>query len=321
LSRPQNGQASGGGGSSAAASDAGAAGGAAGAAPQAKKAPSSNPLDPEPFIAQGASFVEYLAAWKLPPRLLDAVLYGIALLPHAQEEKSAKAASGDSEGDNVTSSSPSSPSVEAAAAPVSTEEGLTAVFRHLTALGVHGETAFLAPLYGSGELAQAFCRLCAIHRGTYLLRHPLFGLVLEEEEVDDMDSAEGVLHSKDSADAAAGAAPTKDKNGCSGSTLSASVKVAGVCDEAGFVVSCNRFIAADDYLLPPASAAAAAATGSQKAWWTVRRVAIVDGVVGLRVAALRPNSPGVGNFWGAIQVKRNNKKCKVRSLKIMSASS
>jgi len=294
---------------SAAAGETGAAAAAAaaaageGTAPQAKEAPtSSNPLDPEPFVARGASFVEYLAAWKLPPRLLDAVLYGIALLPHAQTE-GGSGANGNGEGSDVPSSS-LSPSLEAVGAPVSTEEGLTAVFRHLTALGVHGETAFLAPLYGSGELAQAFCRLCAIHRGTYLLRHPLFGLVLEEEE------------EKDDGDVAAmdDAAPPHENEGASSSgNTRSSMKVAGVCDEAGFVVSCNRFVAADDYLLPSAppsllsasselSAATTAAVTSTVTWWTVRRVAIVDGVVGLRVAALRPNSPGVGNSWGAIQV-------------------
>jgi hypothetical protein len=219
------------------------------------------------------------------------VLYGIALLPHAQPQVGTAPGGGCNSGPV--------PAAEAGfAAPVTTGDGLAAVFRHLSALGVHGETAFLAPLYGSGELAQAFCRLCAIHRGTYLLRHALFGLVLEAPETEEGEDA---------------------STGGDGAGGRGSSRVAGVCDEAGFVVACDRFAAADDYLRPPGSAspppppetlssdaggggAVADAGAQQPQAWTVRRVAIVDGPVGLRVAALRPNSPGVGNSWGAIQV-------------------
>ena len=41
---------------------------------------------------------------------------------------------------------------------------------HLNSLGRFGNTAFLLPLYGSGEVAQAFCRVCAVWGGTYRLR-------------------------------------------------------------------------------------------------------------------------------------------------------
>ncbi|CAM9304201.1 unnamed protein product [Lampetra planeri] len=41
---------------------------------------------------------------------------------------------------------------------VSTEEGLAATRRFLASLGRYGNTPFLFPLYGSGELPQCFCR-------------------------------------------------------------------------------------------------------------------------------------------------------------------
>ncbi|KAJ1463221.1 GDP dissociation inhibitor-domain-containing protein [Pelagophyceae sp. CCMP2097] len=61
--------------------------------------------------------------------------------------------------------------------------GLQALYRHLHALGgrMRGcETALLAPLYGSAELPQAFCRACAVHGGVYALRRAPAALVADE---------------------------------------------------------------------------------------------------------------------------------------------
>jgi len=55
-------------------------------------------------------------------------------------------------------------------ATASLSDSMTVLSRHLQSLGRFGGTAFLAPLYGSGELSQAFCRSAAVHGGTYLLR-------------------------------------------------------------------------------------------------------------------------------------------------------
>lgn len=49
-------------------------------------------------------------------------------------------------------------------------KGMTTLRKHLQALGRYGTTAFLVPLYGSGELSQAFCRSAAVFGATYLLR-------------------------------------------------------------------------------------------------------------------------------------------------------
>lgn len=48
-------------------------------------------------------------------------------------------------------------------------QGMARVRGYLRALGRYGSTAFLATLYGSGELPQAFCRLAAVHGAVYML--------------------------------------------------------------------------------------------------------------------------------------------------------
>jgi RAB protein geranylgeranyltransferase component A len=48
-------------------------------------------------------------------------------------------------------------------------EGLAATQKFLLSLGRFGNTPFLWPMYGSGELPQAFCRLCAVFGGVYYL--------------------------------------------------------------------------------------------------------------------------------------------------------
>ncbi|KAI8907659.1 GDP dissociation inhibitor [Powellomyces hirtus] len=65
---------------------------------------------------------------------------------------------------------------------LSTEEGLALTQRHLRSLGRWGKTAFLVALYGAGsELSQAFCRLCAVYGGTYILKYPLSHISISSE--------------------------------------------------------------------------------------------------------------------------------------------
>jgi len=54
--------------------------------------------------------------------------------------------------------------------PLSTPEGLDALYRHLLSMGRYGDTGLLTPLYGVGEVPQAFCRACAVWGGIYMLR-------------------------------------------------------------------------------------------------------------------------------------------------------
>ncbi|KAG9265488.1 rab proteins geranylgeranyltransferase component A 1 [Astyanax mexicanus] len=62
-----------------------------------------------------------------------------------------------------------------------TEEGLRATQHFLRCLGRYGNTPFLFPLYGLGEIPQCFCRMCAVFGGIYCLRHSVQCLVVDKE--------------------------------------------------------------------------------------------------------------------------------------------
>lgn len=64
----------------------------------------------------------------------------------------------------------------------SIKDGMNGLCRHLQSLGRFGGTAFLVPLYGSGELPQAFCRSAAVHGGTYLLRRGAESIQMNDSE-------------------------------------------------------------------------------------------------------------------------------------------
>jgi len=59
-------------------------------------------------------------------------------------------------------------------------DGLRATKKFLSSLGRFGPTPFLWSMYGTGELPQAFCRLCAVFGGVYYLGRSLEGLVVKE---------------------------------------------------------------------------------------------------------------------------------------------
>ncbi|XP_036126705.1 rab proteins geranylgeranyltransferase component A 1 isoform X1 [Molossus molossus] len=94
------------------------------------------------------TFSEYLKTQKLTPNLQHFVLHSIAM----------------------TSETASS-----------TLDGLRATKNFLHCLGRYGNTPFLFPLYGQGELPQCFCRMCAVFGGIYCLRHSVQCLVVDKE--------------------------------------------------------------------------------------------------------------------------------------------
>jgi RAB protein geranylgeranyltransferase component A len=53
---------------------------------------------------------------------------------------------------------------------VSAHQGLQDLYAHLVSLGRFGDGAFLTPIYGIGDISQAFCRMCAVWAGIYVLR-------------------------------------------------------------------------------------------------------------------------------------------------------
>ncbi|XP_061926179.1 rab proteins geranylgeranyltransferase component A 1 [Entelurus aequoreus] len=60
------------------------------------------------------------------------------------------------------------------------DEGLAATRHFLRCLGRYGNTPFLFPVYGLGEIPQCFCRMCAVFGGIYCLRHPVSCLLLDK---------------------------------------------------------------------------------------------------------------------------------------------
>ncbi|KAM7373812.1 hypothetical protein PAMP_006512 [Pampus punctatissimus] len=62
-----------------------------------------------------------------------------------------------------------------------TEAGLTSTRHFLRCLGRYGNTPFLFPVYGLGEIPQCFCRMCAVFGGIYCLRHSVHCLLVDKE--------------------------------------------------------------------------------------------------------------------------------------------
>lgn len=74
------------------------------------------------------------------------------------------------------------PAEDSGSSDVTTEEGIRRVRRFQNSVLRYGtRTPFLYANYGSGELAQAFCRLCAVHGGTYVLNRGGAALVKGED--------------------------------------------------------------------------------------------------------------------------------------------
>ncbi|KAK2882342.1 rab proteins geranylgeranyltransferase component A 1 [Channa argus] len=61
-----------------------------------------------------------------------------------------------------------------------TEQGLAATRQFLRCLGRYGNTPFLFPVYGLGEIPQCFCRMCAVFGGIYCLRHSVHCLLVDK---------------------------------------------------------------------------------------------------------------------------------------------
>ncbi|XP_026166126.1 rab proteins geranylgeranyltransferase component A 1 isoform X2 [Mastacembelus armatus] len=89
-----------------------------------------------------------------------------------------------------------------------TEVGLASTRHFLRCLGRYGNTPFLFPVYGLGEIPQCFCRMCAVFGGIYCLRHSVHCLLVD-----------------------------KDSNRCK-----------AVIDSRGQRISCNHFVVEDGYV-------------------------------------------------------------------------
>ncbi|KAJ2908050.1 hypothetical protein GGI21_003275, partial [Coemansia aciculifera] len=89
--------------------------------------------------ADDMSFAQFLKTrFKLSGKLLDSVLYAVARV-EKRDELSARA-------------------------------GCARVQKYVRSIGRYGRMAYLCAMYGGGsEIAQSFCRLCAVSGGTYIL--------------------------------------------------------------------------------------------------------------------------------------------------------
>ncbi|XP_072315784.1 rab proteins geranylgeranyltransferase component A 1 [Eucyclogobius newberryi] len=72
-------------------------------------------------------------------------------------------------------------SIAGATEDTPTEAGLASTRHFLRCLGRYGNTPFLFPVYGLGEIPQCFCRMCAVFGGVYCLRHSAQSLVLNRD--------------------------------------------------------------------------------------------------------------------------------------------
>lgn len=72
------------------------------------------------------------------------------------------------------------------------KDGLDRVKTYLTSIGRYGNTPFLFPMFGCGEIPQCFCRLCAVFGGIYWLGQSLGDI----QEVNSEDSEEKLVKIK-----------------------------------------------------------------------------------------------------------------------------
>lgn len=62
-------------------------------------------------------------------------------------------------------------------------EGLERIKTYLTSIGRYGNTSFLFPMYGCGEIPQCFCRLCAVFGGIYWLGQSINDIQIINAEI------------------------------------------------------------------------------------------------------------------------------------------
>lgn len=98
--------------------------------------------------ASQETFIHFLQTNNLSPNLIHYILYAIAM------------------GDENTSF----------------KDGIENTKHFLKCLGRYGNSPFLFPMYGCGEIPQCFCRLCAVFGGIYCLQYPVEKINFETNE-------------------------------------------------------------------------------------------------------------------------------------------
>ncbi|XP_070498975.1 rab proteins geranylgeranyltransferase component A [Chironomus tepperi] len=65
------------------------------------------------------------------------------------------------------------------------KEGLDKIRMYLTSIGRYGNTPYLFPMFGCGEIPQCFCRLCAVFGGIYWLGQAVSDVNIVDAENDE----------------------------------------------------------------------------------------------------------------------------------------
>ncbi|CAA7017066.1 unnamed protein product [Microthlaspi erraticum] len=104
-------------------------------------------------------FVDFLAKMRLPPKIKSIILYSIAMLDYDQED------------------------TETCRYLLKTKEGIDRLALYITSMSRFPNAlgALIYPIYGQGELPQAFCRRAAVKGCIYVLRMPIIALLLDKE--------------------------------------------------------------------------------------------------------------------------------------------
>ncbi|KAI5119632.1 hypothetical protein M0805_007895 [Coniferiporia weirii] len=72
---------------------------------------------------------------------------------------------------------------------------LTRIKRYIRSTGRYGPSPFLVGQYGGlGELAQGFCRACAVSGGTYILGHDIISLETSSAQVEGVEAKNSRVH-------------------------------------------------------------------------------------------------------------------------------
>ncbi|XP_062208296.1 rab escort protein 1-like [Phragmites australis] len=105
-------------------------------------------------------FIEYLKKQQLSPKMRAVVLYAIAMADYDQD------------------------GADSCEKLLTTREGIQTIALYSSSIGrfANAEGAFIYPMYGHGELPQAFCRCAAVKGALYVLRMPVAALLMDEVE-------------------------------------------------------------------------------------------------------------------------------------------
>lgn len=104
-------------------------------------------------------FMDFLTKQRLPPKIKSIILYAIAMADYDQE------------------------SPEHRKNLVKTKDGIESLALYHSSVGRFANVpgALIYPIYGQGELPQAFCRAAAVKGALYVLRMPVSAVLLDKE--------------------------------------------------------------------------------------------------------------------------------------------